>query len=82
MKYLCLVYNREAAVDALTDDEYDTIVQDTLAYREQLRQARRYIDSSPLQSVRTAKTLRIREGKPMVTEARSPRPRSSWAGFA
>ncbi|MEA2526148.1 MAG: hypothetical protein QOF73_3375, partial [Thermomicrobiales bacterium] len=43
MKYLCLVYQEEAKVDALPEKEYDAIVDEVLDYREELRQSGHYI---------------------------------------
>lgn len=68
MKYLCLVYHKEKEIDALSENEYNAIVNEVLAYREDLRQGGHYITSDPLQFVQTATTIRVRNGKVFITE--------------
>lgn len=81
MKYLCLVYQEEAAVDALADSEYNAIVRDTLAYRETLKASGHYITSSPLASVDTATTIRIRHGKVSITDGPFAETKEQLGGF-
>jgi hypothetical protein len=81
MKYLCLVYHEETAVDALPAREYDAIVNEVLAYREDLRQSGHYIASSPLQPVQTATTIRVRGGKVSITDGPFAETREQLGGF-
>ncbi len=81
MKYLCLVYQEEAKVEALPADEYDAIVRDLLAYREELRQSGHHIASSPLQPAATATTVRVRNGKLCVTDGPFAETREQLGGF-
>ncbi len=81
MKYLCLVYHEEATIDALPKDEHAAIVADVLAYREELRQSGHYLASSPLQPVRSAVTVRARNGKVVVTDGPFAETREQLGGF-
>ena len=81
MKYLCLVYHEEAMMDALPEREHDAITDDVLAYREELRQNGHYLASSPLQSVRTATTIRVRNGKLAVTDGPFAETKEQLGGF-
>jgi hypothetical protein len=81
MKYLCLVYQEEEKVNALPASEYDAIVTAVLAYREELRASGHYITSSPLQSVRTATTIRVRGGKVSVTDGPFAETKEQLGGF-
>jgi hypothetical protein len=81
MKYLCLVYHEEEKMDALPASEYDAIVREVLAYREELRQGGHYITSSPLESVQTATTIRVRGGKVSVTDGPFAETREQLGGF-
>jgi hypothetical protein len=81
MKYLCLVYHEEEKIDALPASEYDAIVREVLAYREELRQGGHYITSSPLESVQTATTIRVRGGKTSVTDGPFAETREQLGGF-
>ena len=56
MQYLCLVYH-EAALTTLPKPEYDAIVCEVLAYREELRASGRDLLSASLSSVQSATTF-------------------------
>jgi hypothetical protein len=81
MKYLCLVYHEEAKIDALPESEYNEIVSEVLDYREELRQGGHYIASSPLQSVRTATTIRVRNGQMTITDGPFAETKEQLGGF-
>jgi hypothetical protein len=63
VKYLCLVYADETALAALSDPEWDALVAENLDLCDELRQSGHYVSASPLDSVRTAVTVRRRDGK-------------------
>jgi hypothetical protein len=81
MKYLCLVYQNEAEVDAVAEAEYNTIVRDTLAYREELKQSGHYITSSPLEGVEAATTIRVRHGRVTITDGPFAETKEQLGGF-
>lgn len=81
MKYLCLVYHKEAEIDALPQSEYDAIVNEVLDYREELRSGGHYITSDGLQSVHTATTIRVRNGKVSITDGPFAETREQLGGF-
>jgi hypothetical protein len=81
MKYLCLVYQEEARIDALPEDGYDAIVADALAYRDELRQSGHDIASSPLQPVSAATTLRVRNGHLTITDGPFAETKEQLGGF-
>ena len=81
MKYLCLVYHEEPKIEALPQSEYAAIVDEVLDYREELRKSGHYITSSPLESVRTAATIRVRNGKVSVTDGPFAETKEQLGGF-
>ena len=81
MKYLCLVYHEESKIEAMPASEYETMVNDVFAYREELRRGGHYIASSPLQFVRTATTIRVRGGKVSVTDGPFAETKEQLGGF-
>lgn len=81
MKYLCLVYHDEAKVDALPRSEYDEIIRDVLDCREELRESGHSIDSSPLQLVETAATIRVRNGMMSITDGPFAETKEQLGGF-
>jgi hypothetical protein len=81
MKYLCLVYHDESCIDSLPEAEYQAIIQEVLDYREQLESSGHYITSAPLESVKTATTIRVRNGKMSITDGPFAETREQLGGF-
>jgi len=74
MKYLCLVYGEEKKMSAMTDDE-------CMAYDQSLRNAGQCIASEALQPVRTATTVRVRDGKVSIRDGPFTETKEVLAGF-
>jgi len=68
MKYLCLAYEEESKLNALSQSEWGKLRNETLTYVEELQQKGYLIAAEPLQSVRTATTVRVRSGKVTITD--------------
>ena len=63
MKYLCLAYEEEKVLNDLSRSQWDALRRETLTYVDELRRTGRLISTEPLQSARTANTIRVRDGK-------------------
>ena len=74
MKYLCLVYGEEKEIAAMTDDE-------CMAYDQALRKGGRCLASEALQPVRTATTVRVRDGQMSVRDGPFAETKEFLAGF-
>ena len=74
MKYLCLVYLDEKRLDELPDE-------DCVAYDTAVRKSGHCLASEALESVRTATTVRIRNGKVAVTDGPFAETKEQLAGF-
>jgi hypothetical protein len=74
LKYVCLVYGEEKKIGAMTDNE-------CMAYDQGLRNAGRCLASEALQPVRTAETVRVRNGKVSVTDGPFAETKEILAGF-
>lgn len=74
MKYLCLVYGEEAQLMNCPDE-------DCVAFDEGLRQSGHCLASEALQPVHTATTVRVRDGKPSVTDGPFAETKEALAGF-
>ena len=68
MKYMCIAYEEEQKLNALSQAEWQALRRETLDYVEALRQSGRLIDARPLRSATTASTVRVRNGKVAVTD--------------
>lgn len=74
MKYLCLVYLDEKKLDAVPDSECK-------ACGDGLRKSGHHIAAEALQSVDTATTVRVRNGKMSVTDGPFAETKEQLAGF-
>ena len=81
MKYLCLAYEEEHRLDALTRDEWDNLRQETLDYVENLARSGRLLVTHALQSVRNATTVRVRHGRLSATDGPFAETKESLGGF-
>jgi hypothetical protein len=81
MKYLCLAYEEEQRLNALSKDEWDTLRNETLAYVEELAKGGHLIVAEPLQSVRTAITVRVRNGRVSMTDGPFSETKETLGGF-
>lgn len=68
MKYICLGYMDENTWDAMSAAEQKTFVDECLVYDRELRKSGHFVGGEALQSVRTATTVRYKNGKPVVTD--------------
>jgi hypothetical protein len=81
MKFLCLVYGEEKALDALSKGEMDVLVDECLAYDDVLRKSGHYLVSDALQPVKPAKTLRVRSGEVAITDGPFAETKEQLLGF-
>jgi hypothetical protein len=81
MKYLCLAYEEEGKLNALSQGEWDTLRRETLAYVEALRKSSHLIVTHALRSVQTAATVQVRNGKLLVTDGPFAETKEQLGGF-
>src|SRR5262245_9594143 len=81
MKYLCLVYHEEHKLAALSQAQMDALVGACIGWVEELEKGGHHIYSAGLQSVRTATTVRHREGKPSLTDGPFAETKEFLGGF-
>jgi len=63
MKYLCMIFFDEKKLDALSKPEHEALVNESLAYDDELRSRGHLLANQALQPVHAAKTIRPRGGK-------------------
>lgn len=68
MKYLCLAYEEESKLNALSKSEWGELRNETLTYVEELKKKGYLIGAEALQSIRTAATVRVRNGRVSITD--------------
>jgi hypothetical protein len=81
MKYLCLVYQKEADLDAMPRPDYEALVAEHLAYDDALRESGHFIVAEALQPVSSAATVRVRGGTMMMTDGPFAETKEQLTGF-
>ena len=81
MKYLCLVYFEPEIRDRMPQSESEQIARESSAYNEDLQERGYHIAAQALQSVDTAKTVRVRDGRVSVTDGPFAETKEVLGGF-
>ncbi len=81
MKFMCLAYEEERIFHELSESEWHGLRQETLDYVESLRASGRLLDARPLQSARTAATVRVRNGRVAVRDGPFTETKEQIGGF-
>ena len=78
MKYMMLVYLDE---QAMTDAEREHCYVESAQLAQDLHSSGQYLDASPLHPVATATSVRVREGKRVVTDGPFAETREQLGGY-
>ena len=81
MKYLCLAYEEESKLNALSKGEWDALRNETLSYVEELQRRGYILAVEALQSTSTATTVRIRDGKLSLRDGPFAETKEQLGGF-
>jgi hypothetical protein len=78
MKYMLLIYMAE---DAMTDAERQACYQESTQLAHDLNTAGQFLATAPLQPISTATTVRVRDGKRLVTDGPFAETRECLGGY-
>jgi hypothetical protein len=78
MKYMLLVYLNE---QAMTEDERQHCYVESAQLAQDLSSRKQYVDASPLHPVATATSVRVREGKRLITDGPFAETREQLGGY-
>lgn len=81
MKYLCLIYFEEETLEALPESRLGAIAGECLEYEEELQRSGHFITAEALESVQTATTVRVRDGRVSVTDGPFAETKEQLGGF-
>src|SRR5262245_3073817 len=81
MKYVCLCYDEEAKLKAVSKVGWDAIIREVYEYNEELRKKSQLIAAQALQSVETATTVRVRNGNVTVSDGPFAETKEQLGGF-
>ena len=78
MKYMLLVYLDE---QAMSDSEREHCYVESAQLAQQLNSSKQYLDASPLHPISTATSVRVRDGKRLVTDGPFAETREQLGGY-
>src|SRR3954447_11282759 len=78
MKYMLLIYSTE---DAWTETERERCYAESVRLTRDLHQKGQYLGASPLHPVATATSVRVRDGKRLVTDGPFAETREQLGGY-
>lgn len=81
MKYACLVYLEEAAMDKMTAREWDALNSECMDFGAAVDSSGHRVGGEPLQPISTATTVRVRNGKVTTTDGPFAETKEQLAGF-
>jgi hypothetical protein len=76
-----MAYEEESKLNALSQGEWDALRTETLNYLDELKKSGYLIAAEPLQSVRNAATVRVRDGKVSITDGPFAETKETLGGF-
>jgi hypothetical protein len=68
MKYVCLIYQDEAALQKMSKEEMGMLSADYRSFMESIQKSGQLVKSQGLSTVHNATVVRVREGKTLTTD--------------
>ena len=81
MKFMLIVHHDEEAFSKIQKEKRQQMLAESIELTHQLHAAGQYLSASPLQPATTAVMVRVREGKPLVTDGPFIETREQIAGY-
>jgi hypothetical protein len=81
MKYLLLVHHNEDMFNKIPEDKRKEMLTESIQLCHQLDAKGQYIHASPLQPETTGIAVRVRDGKPMMTDGPFIETKEQLAGY-
>jgi len=82
MKYLLLTYIDEQAWDRLGVTEQQRLIREGTQFAHDLKSSGKFLGCSPLHPVSTATSVRVREGRRLVTDGPFAETREQLGGYS
>lgn len=81
MKFVCTMILDTEIAAGMTPEDWKAFDREAMASNERLRQSGHYVTSAELQGADTARTVRVRGGRQMVTDGPFMETKEQLAGF-
>jgi len=80
MTYMLLIYTPDSGRDH-TDEEWAEMAKPFIAYNEYVKATGYYVDGAPLAELSSATTVRVRDGKRLITDGPFAETKEFLAGY-
>ena len=81
MKYLCMIYDEEKKLAAMSESESGAFMGEYRAFSQSIREGGQFVAGEALKPVSTATTVRVRNGKVSATDGPFAETREQLGGF-
>jgi hypothetical protein len=81
MKYILLVHHNEEVLGSLSKTDLQQMREESVRLANEINASGHYLDAAPLEPVSTAVSLRVREGKRLVTDGPFAETREQLGGY-
>jgi len=81
MRYLCLIYDEEKKLGAMSKGESDAFMGEYFAFTEDIKKSGHYVGGEALQPVGTATSVRVRSGKMSTTDGPFAETKEQLGGY-
>lgn len=81
MRYLCLVYDEEKKLNAMSKSESDAFMGEYFGFTEAIKTSGHHLGGEALQPVQTATTVRVRNGKVPTTDGPFDETKEQLGGY-
>jgi hypothetical protein len=81
MQYLLLLYHNEKEFQALSQEERGKLTHEYFTLVDDLTRRGQYVGGNPLEPTVTAKTVRVRDQKPVVTDGPFAETKEQLGGY-
>ena len=81
MKYLCLIYDEESMLEAMSKPENDAFMGEYFGFTNSIKEAGKYFGGEALQPIHTATTVRVRNGKVTTTDGPFAETKEQLGGY-
>ena len=81
MRYMLLCYDDGPAWERLGETAHQAAIEEAVRLTHELHDKGQYILASPLEATSTAKSVRVRDGKPLITDGPFAETREHLGGF-
>ena len=81
MQYMLLIYDDPTVWQGMEENDRNSMMGEYAGYNEGLRQAGVFVEGAPLESTQTATTVRMRDGRQLITDGPFAETREALGGY-